>query len=119
MAQSLPIYETLKARTPDIDTPNFRGWSIYEDRQARVIFWEVLGRAPAHIHQEATHYFTVLSGRVLGAIEGKEYQATPGTGVVMPRGKRHTHRALQGEVCLGIDTTVPPVAWEKTVWVEQ
>lgn len=116
--QPLGIHARLKARIPDITTPGFRGWVVGEDEQAKVIFWEIAGRAPAHMHHDSTHYLTVISGTLLGAIDGAEYEAPPGTLVIIPRGKRHTHRAKEGEVCLAIDAAVPPLAWEQTVWLE-
>jgi len=116
-APGLAAYAVLRGRVPDIRTDEFDGWIAGGDSEARVILWEIRGRAPLHLHRESTHYVTILTGTLVGVIDGKEYEAGAGTTVVVPRGKSHAHQPKEG-VCIALDTTVPPYQWSATVWLE-
>ena len=107
----------------DRDTNPVNGrhlWPLYSTPEARMNYFEVIGRGSLHFHPDAEYKLYVLEGRLLVTVGTNISQAAIGDFIIIPKGVRHRYDVVaKGERALLLTFDAPPYDPRKTVNVEE
>ena len=113
----LADYEEIMKKTPDIDRPHVRVWTIKQTDSIRVNLVEFYSGNRLHKHPDADHSLMVLRGKAGFQIGDDEVILSEGGFISVPKGVPHKTWPV-GETVLLLSADAPYYDPAKTVYLE-
>lgn len=110
--------DEVMTRTPVVNVPGVKVWSMRRHGTARTNLVEFSGRAPMHQHPDADHTLLVLEGALWVRAGADEVKLSAGDYISIPPNMPHGYWVDPGARALLVSFDAPAYDEKKTVWLE-
>jgi mannose-6-phosphate isomerase-like protein (cupin superfamily) len=108
----------LMTRTPAVNAPGVKVWTMRRDGMARTNLVEFTGRSALHLHPDADHTLLVMQGTVWVRAGDEQFSLAAGDYISIPPNLPHTYWVEPGQRALLVSFDAPAYDERKIVWLE-